>query len=62
MNPTYKALIVAILAAAMEPLIQAATEGPVDWHRVGLRSLVAAGTAVLLYLKQSPLPPSDGGR
>ena len=61
MNPTYKTLIIAVLAAATEPLIQAATEGPVQWDHVGLRSFIAAISAVILYLKQSPLPPSGKG-
>lgn len=60
MNATTKSIIVAALAAGIEPLVQAATEGPVHWDRVALRSLIASTGAVLLYLRQSPLPPSRG--
>lgn len=61
MSRTTKTLLVAILAAAVEPACQALGAGPVDWHQVGLRSLVAAVMVVVAYLKQPPVDPPGSG-
>lgn len=57
MSKTTKTLLVAILAAAVEPACQALGAGPVNWQEVGLRSLIAAVMVVIAYLKQPPVDP-----